>query len=279
MSAVVIAAHNEEAVIGSCLDALERQQPRPAIVVSANGCTDSTVAVATRAGVIVVDRPAAGKAGALNAGDAVLTEFPRIYLDADIVSPPGAVAALADALAAGALVAVPARRVATQGRPWPVRAYMAINSRLPAFRTGLFGRGLIALSQEARARFDEFPSVIADDLYLDALFTQAERVVVDSVEVVVAAPHTTRELLNRLARVRRGNAQLRALLAGQPSVAVRPPDRWAWLRDVVLPRPWLLPAAVPYIVITLIAARRGRRENTGWGTDASTRHPARGAIS
>ena len=46
----------------------------------------------------MVDRPAAGKAGSLNAGDAVLTEFPRIYLDADIVSPAGAVAALADVL-------------------------------------------------------------------------------------------------------------------------------------------------------------------------------------
>lgn len=277
MAGVVIAAHNEEAVLGRCLDALERQQPRPEIVVSANGCTDATVAVATRPGVTVIDRPQPGKAAALNAGDALLGVFPRVYLDADIIPPTGAMAALSEALAAGALVAVPSRHVDATGRPWPVRAYMAINSRLPAFRSGLFGRGLIALSREARDRFDEFPSVIADDLYLDALFTEDERVVVDSVEVVVAAPHTTRDLLNRLTRVRRGNAQLRALLAGHQSAVARRADRWAWLRDVVLPQPWLLPAAVPYVVITLIAARRGRRADAGWGTDISTRRPEPGA--
>src|ERR1700754_21124 len=94
MPSIVIVAHNEANVIGGCLDALSGQQfSGPVdIVVSANGCTDDTAAVAGRPGVTVVDRPEAGKAGALNAGDGVATGFPRIYLDADIIVPPHGVA-------------------------------------------------------------------------------------------------------------------------------------------------------------------------------------------
>lgn len=271
MPSVVICAHNEEAVIGACIDALSAQTPRPEIIVSANGCTDRTLAEAASREVVVVDRREPGKPGALNAGDAAATTFPRVYLDADIVAPPGAIAVLQAALERGALVAVPARRMETAGRPWPVRAYLAINTRLPAFRTGLFGRGMIAVSEAGRARFGEFPPVVADDLYLDALYSPEERTVVADVEVVVQAPYTTSELLNRLARVRRGNEQLRAALRDRDDAAVRASDRWAWLRDVVVPRPWLAPAAVPYVVITMMAARRARRGDAGWGKDQSTR--------
>ena len=83
MISVVIAAHNEAAVIGTCLDALIA--PDIDITVVANGCSDNTAAVAaSRPGVRVIDLPAPGKSAALNAGDAVAVGFPRAYLDADI---------------------------------------------------------------------------------------------------------------------------------------------------------------------------------------------------
>lgn len=281
MPSIVIAAHNEENVIERGLDALLAQQTsdRFEIVVSANGCTDRTVERATRPGVIVVDRPEPGKAAALNAGDEVATGFPRIYLDADILVPPGGLAAVMGRLAETphALAVVPRRRLDTAGRPWPVRAYFSINERLPAFRKGLFGRGMIALSEQGRARFDAFPTMIADDLFLDSQFTDAEKAEVSSVEVVVAAPYTTRDLVRRLVRVRRGNAEMRAAAAaGLIDVEVRPADRWAWLRDVVVPNPRLLLAAVPYVSITLIAgalARRRVKSGHSWGRDESTRGP------
>ena len=65
------------------------------------------------------------------------------------------------------MAAVPRRELDTAGRPLAVRCYFAISNRLPAFRSGLFGRGAIALTEEARARFDQFPEMIADDLYGD----------------------------------------------------------------------------------------------------------------
>ncbi|MCB1297748.1 MAG: glycosyltransferase family 2 protein [Microthrixaceae bacterium] len=274
MPTVIIAAHNEQAVIRECVTALRQQRDAPEleIIVSANGCTDRTAVIAAESGAIVIDRVEAGKAAALNAGDELASRYPRIYLDADIVVPPNAISTLLAELTdeSTALVAVPSRRVNTAGRPWPVRAYFSISERLPAFRTGLFGRGMIVVSARGRARFDTFPELIADDLFLDSQFSPAEKAEITGVEVVVESPYTTRALLRRLVRVRRGNAEMRNALG----VATRPSDRWAWLRDVVRPNPRLIGAAIPYVLITLTAdllARRSPASGQEWGQDQSTR--------
>ena len=284
MTSVIIAAHNEEAVIGACLDALQAQMALNGpldVVVSANACTDATVDIARAHGVTIVDRPLPGKAAALNAGELVANGFPRIYLDADIAVPSNAIAELAAALAGtrGVLAAVPRRRLSTAGRSWPVRAYCSINERLPAFTDGLFGRGMIALSAEGRARFGVFPEIVADDLFLDSLFSAEEKVTVAAVEVVVEAPFTLGDLMRRLVRVRRGNSQMRdATRSGAVDLSVRESDKRAWLR-VVAREPHLILAAIPYVVITLTATRRARRTaaSSDWGRDESTR--ARPAVS
>lgn len=269
MTSVVIAAHNEAAVIGDTLRAL-RSGAAPGsldITVVANGCTDATAVVAGAVnGIRVVELAEASKPAALNAGDKVAVGFPRVYLDADIQIPAAALAAVTRALDTH-LAAVPGRELDLTGRPLLVRAYYAIHSRLPVFTTGLFGRGVIALSEAGRARFDRFPEILADDLFLDAQFTLAEKCVVGEVTSHVATPLRTRDLVRRLVRVRAGNAALRA--AG----GVRPAARMSWLRDVVLPRPWLAPAAVCYVGITLTAAllARRRRAATTWGRDESSR--------
>lgn len=269
---VVIAAHNEAAVLGRCLDALlSGAAPGELdVTVVANGCTDETATVAAgRPGVRVLERVEPGKAAALNAGDAVAVGYPRVYLDADIVLPAGALRTLAGALAGEVHAVVPRRQLELRGRPLLIRAYYAVNSRMPVYERALFGRGVIALSAEGRARFDRFPDVVADDLYLDSLFSPAEKRQVDGVPARIATPRRTRDLVRRLARVRAGNAAIRAA-----SAAVRPAARSSWLRDVVLPRPWLLPAGVCYAAITLVAAARARRAPAGggnWGRDESSR--------
>lgn len=277
MVSVIVAAHDEEHVIGACLDALLNQVDGPPaqIIVSANGCTDGTTRVAAGRGVTVVERSEPGKSAALNAADLIATSFPRVYLDADIVLPADAMANLRRTLdsVAGATVVVPRRRMATVGRPIAVRAYFAINERLPVFRTGLVGRGTIMLSEAGRARFDRFPEMVADDLFVDSVFTEDERAVADDVEIVVQAPYRTTELVRRLARVRRGNAEMRAAAAaGDLPVTVRPSDKWAWFREVVR-KPRLALAAAPYVVITLLAGRLAEQGQGTWGRDESTRTP------
>jgi hypothetical protein len=205
-----------------------------------------------------------------------------VYLDADIVlstdglrrivstlRDPAPIAGKADPLAV-----VPRRELDLAGSPMLVRAYYAINARLPVYRDALFGRGVIALAEAGRARFGEFPDLMADDLFLDSLFTTAEKRQVDAAVTRVAVPRKTRDLIHRLVRVRAGNTAMRAA-AGRTD---RPTDikssaRLSWLRDVVAPRPWLAPAAVCYVAMTVTAAilaRRSGRAGT-WGRDESSR--------
>lgn len=272
MTSVVIAAHNEAAVIGRCLDALLTGPEPPDITVVANGCTDHTAAVArARSGVRVIELPVASKPAALNAGDDAAVGWPRVYLDADMALSSADVRRLSAAVTTGpALAAVPRRQLALDGRPLPVRAYYAVHSRLPVFATALFGRGAIALSAAGRARFGRFPGIIADDLFLDSQFTGSEKYEVAEVTARVAAPRRTRELVRRLARVRAGNTALRAT-----SPQVRPASRLGWLRHVVLPHPWLAPAALYYVGLTLAAVVQARRRTSAWGRDESSRSPGR----
>lgn len=274
MTSVVIAAHNEAAVIGRCLDAIIGS-PTPdgqlEIVVVANGCTDGTADAARRPGVTVVDLPTPGKANALNVGDSRVRTFPRIYLDADVILSPNAIGEIARSMEeTGALAAVPVRRMVLRGRPLSVRAYYAIQSRLPAALSGLYGRGAIALSEKGRARFDDFPDATADDLFLDSLFADDERQVVTTATTHVAAPMRGADLVRRLVRVRAGNAAMR-----ESSARVRRSSNTSWLTDVVVRRPWLAPAAAWYVAITLAAevrARRMRRDGAiAWTRDQSTR--------
>ncbi|MFY1672969.1 glycosyltransferase [Plantactinospora sp. WMMB334] len=275
VTSVVVAAHDEAAVLGRTLRTLlaDAEPGEFEVVVVANGCTDATAAVARSVpGVTVRELPEPGKPAALNAGDGAVAGFPRIYLDADIALETTGARALAAAVTVpGVLAAAPRRRLDTTGRPLLVRGYYAINGRHPAYRDALFGRGAIALSAAGRARFGPFPDVVADDLFLDSLFGAAEKREVAEVATVVATPRRTADLLRRLGRVRAGNASLRAA-----DDRVRRARRSSWLVDVVLPRPWLLPAGVCYAGLTLLAAAAARRPavRDGWGRDDSSRVPA-----
>ncbi|MFF4880311.1 MULTISPECIES: glycosyltransferase [unclassified Micromonospora] len=278
MTSIVIAAHNERAVIGRCLDALlaEAAPGEFEVTVVANGCTDETAAIAAaRPGVRVVELAEAGKPAALNAGDDATRGFPRIYLDADIVLSTQGVRAVAAALDGPHLAATVRRELDLTGRPTLVRAYFSVHHRLPVFRDGLFGRGVIGLSEAGRHRFDRFPALVADDLFLDSLFGAAEKRQVDTVSSRVATPRRTGDLVRRLSRVRRGNSAMRAAAGqGQVGARVHPAARLSWLRDVVLPRPWLAPAALCYVAITVLAALSARSHAegaAGWGRDDSSR--------
>lgn len=275
---VVIAAHNEAAVLhGTLARLVGGDGPSDLeVVVAANGCTDTTVEVVKAAPKVrLVEVPTAGKANALNVAERHATAYPRIYLDADIGLSHQDLDRLCSALSDGALLAVcPSRRFDLTGCSLLVRAYCAISQHLPAFERGLFGKGAIALSAEGRRRFTTFPAVIADDLFLDSLFAPSEKAVLREVTVEVAAPRRAGDLLGRLERVRRGNRQLRATkVAGTGGATTARSLPMSWLADVVLPRPWLAPAAVVYVSMTAVAELRARRNGVGrgWGQDRSRR--------
>jgi len=282
VTAIIIAAHDEENVIGRCLDTIQQtaMDDEFEVIVVANGCTDRTVAVAESREVRVIELANSGKARALNVADAAASHFPRLYLDADMVLVADDIRTLSDSLHAdtGFLVCAPKRKIELDNRPLAVRAFFRIQQRLPVYQDGLVGRGAVMVSEAGRARFAEFPDETADDLFLDSLFGPTERTIVDGVTCNIEGPYTTRDLLRRMIRVRRGNIQLRQTelttsRTNQPVPHVRRSDRWSWLRDVVVPHPTLAPAGVVFAALTLIAEWQAWRsiDRQGWERDESTR--------
>ena len=279
MTSVVIAAYNEGRVIGRCLDALlaDPTAGRLEVVVAANGCDDDTVDQARRPGVVVLDLPQPGKPAALNAAERLVASFPRVYLDADMRLTARDLELLTAALddrdagERSPLAAAPRREVDTTGSAFLVRQYHRVLALHPAYRNSLFGRGVVVLSERGRLRFDEFPEVLGDDFFLDSLFGPDEKVVVSEVVSVVGAPSSTRVLLRRLARVRRGNRELR--LSASAGATARPAEGLGWLLEAVRRDPRLLLAAVTYVIVTLCADLAARWGGTSWGHDQGRPSP------
>ncbi|WBB69606.1 glycosyltransferase family 2 protein [Micromonospora sp. WMMD812] len=279
---VIMPAFNEASGIGGVLRSLldsPQFDTDLEIVVVANGCTDDTAEIARSFGVRVVEIPTPSKTAALNAGDRAVGAGDRIYLDADVPVTAELLRQLATAVTRpGVAAAVPRPVVDSSSSFWPVRAYYAVNARLPVFRNRLFGRGIIALSGEARGRFDQFPELTADDMFLDAIAGPHEKVEIDAV-VRVDAPRRTADLVRRVARARDGNAEFWRFLRsappeyGLPADPVPGPSAWSWLRDVLLRSPELAPAAVCYVGIILLAEAKRRSPGwsarSGWGRTAS----------
>ena len=208
LGSVVIPAHNEASVIERCLDALFTgiaSEEFDAIVVC-NGCTDNTAERARRSPypVRVLEIERANKPAALRAGDAAARTLPRLYVDADVVLPGESARRVLQRLAGGAIAARPPLRYDSSHSSALVRSYFRARSRVPAVLGALWGAGVYGLSSAGRSRFDEFPDVVADDLWLDHQFAAEEIEIVDCDPVVVMVPRGARDLLRILRRANRG---------------------------------------------------------------------------
>jgi len=260
---VIIPAHNEGLTIGRILAALgELVAEDLDIIVAANGCVDDTVAVArSTPGIVVLDLAEPSKTKALNAADATATRSPRLYVDSDVEITPKAVNDTLHELAQGVFLAArPPYRWHLDGVAWPVRAYYRARSRVPSAHTALWGAGVYGLSAEGRARFVEFPDVVADDLFVDQLFDPAEKHVVDTDPVVVRVPRTARELLKILRRQARGSKELNSATTSNTARELLSSVRG----------PSSLFDAAAYAGFAVLS-RRPRRAVTGWERDESSR--------
>jgi len=243
--------------------------------VVANGCTDDTAEVAAAFGppVRVVSIPVASKTAALAAGDRAASGFPRCYVDADVETGAGDIRALAAALAQpGVLAAGPQRVLGLAGRPWPVRWYYDVWSRLPEVREGLFGRGVVAVAGPGHQRVASLPPVMSDDLAMSLVFAPGERRVVPAARAVVHTPRTGADLLRRRVRAAQGVTEL-GRVPGAPGASAR--TRLPDLAAMVHARPLLAPRVALFLAVALaarLAARRAAaRGHAGWLRDESSR--------
>ncbi|MDQ2838624.1 MAG: glycosyltransferase [Actinomycetota bacterium] len=276
-ASIVIPAHNEAAGIARLLTGMlaGASAGEFQILVVCNGCTDRTAAIAAGIGpdvtVIEIEQPS--KRVALARGDEQAGYLPRIYLDADLELGAADLRALIAAVAEpGVLAAGPTRSLPRGGVSWPVRAYYGIWEQLPQVRTGLFGRGVIALSEQGHQRVQELPPAMSDDLAISEAFSPAERRIVESASVVIRPPRTVRDLLRRRIRVNTGNAQLDQRAGRGAEAKTGLGDLLAMVRR----RPANLPGVLVFLSVAvasrLAARRRIRRgDYDSWLRDESSR--------
>jgi GT2 family glycosyltransferase len=269
-ASIVIPAHNEASVIERCIDAFSQgaEQGEFEVVVVANGCSDDTADRARLAmpDARVVELDAASKVAALNAGDHAARTFPRIYLDADVVVDAQALRAVIAALEHdGAMCAAPTMAVELRDRPWYVRAFYRTFLDLPYVKGNLIGNGFYALSATGRARFDDFPDITADDLFVRNLFEQRERVVVPDRYFRMFPPRRFSGLLAMRQRAYRGNDEYEA--AGYRSRAEPTRSARSFL-SVAVRRP--VGFAI-YVAVNLTAKATWRRNSGTWERDDSGR--------
>lgn len=191
---VLIPAHNEANYIADCLAALFASA-LPAgmqgeVLILANGCSDATARIAAAQArppqwkLRVIDLREGNKLKALNAGDAEARGAVLVYLDADVIVDPALIGQITTALgdaqiltqaqaqpryASGTPVIAPAQSALT-------RAYGRFWMRLPFVQTGTPGFGLFAMNRAGRARWQDWPDIIADDTFARLSFTAHERI-------------------------------------------------------------------------------------------------------
>lgn len=272
MGSIVIPAWNEAAVIRRTLDQLfDGLGPDVDVIVACNGCTDATAEIARTSGhpLEVIDLPEPGKPAALRAAERATAAMPRLYVDADVELPGVTARQVLTELAAGAIAARPPSKLDVTGATWPVRSFAKVRAALPSVGAELYGAGVFGLSRTARERFDEFPDLVADDLYAARIVSGDEVRIVDSAPVVVRLPRDVGSLVATLARVQRGNRELRRHVPEiQGSTGTTTRELVRACRDV-----HLLPHVLVYCAIVVAGRVRSRRPAPRWERDDSTRSP------
>lgn len=272
---VVIPAYNEAGVIDRCLAALTC--PELHVVVAANGCNDDTVARAQAHGVDVVEVGEASKIAALNAGDQAAGDLlPRIYLDADVVLTAEDALRLVRRLKSSPepTVAAPRASYNSTRSSRLVRQFYDVYTSLPYVTNGMTGSGCYAVNAPARRRWADFPTVVADDLFVQGLFDDQERFIDDSGVFEITPPRTLRSLLRVRTRSYIGRTEV-AVKGVAGSTAGNRGGSLRALGALVRGRPSRFGAAVLYLGLNTVAALRARRRgSTGaWLTDESSRAP------
>lgn len=274
MISVIVPAHNEEVMLARNLPGLV-QGPGSEdleVIVVCNGCSDRSADVARQFPVEVVELEESSKTTALNHGDQIARFFPRFYVDADIGVTAADLMTTSQALSDEVCAVSPEMRPVLVGRPWTVKAFYRVWQDL-SYCQSLVGSGVFGLDARARGYFDEFPSVIADDLFARLHVRPHERSVVHTASFALETPHDVRSLIRVKTRAHLGLLQLRDR---QPELFVNEDADHprALLEMAGKPSRW--PEVALYLVVRMISRTRAtiqhRRGQFGrWERDETTR--------
>jgi len=280
MVSIVIPAHNEADVISHCLQRLVQpcKMLEPEIIVVCNGCSDRTAEIVRSFDqAICIETDIASKANALNLGDKVATCFPRFYLDADIRLSLNDISIVVEAMKEeNALLAVPKAQMDRAGSSWAVRSYYDIWCNLPYCREGMYGAGVYAVSKEGRKRFDEFPAINSDDLFIRGLFKREEKIGVRDAVSIASAPTSLGGLITIKSRGRMGDQRFKA---NYPEMAENEGKEYGLAIRELIGKVKLWPKVMVYLAVNLITRIRARQMIKAKGFDCWERdESSRGKI-
>lgn len=279
MITVLIPAYNEEGFIGGSLRHLLRSdEPMdgpPEVIVIPNGCSDGTAEEARALApdfaargwsLRVIELAQGSKTAALNAGIAAAHHPNLVFMDADIHVSPGLIAALDRALDRPEATYASGQFRIKPARSWISRRYAGFWRRLPFMATGVPGCGIAAVNPAGRARWDQIPEVISDDIFIRSHFGPQEMTkvsdeytwpIAEGVAALVRVRRRQNRGLAELGEKRPDLVQNSARTAPGPSETLR-----LFLRD---PLGFILYAAVALAVKTPLFQPRSR-----WDRDRGT---------
>jgi glycosyltransferase involved in cell wall biosynthesis len=256
---VIIPAHNEAVSLPRLLAALvsDGLPNQIEVIVVCNGCTDNTAERARSfPGVQIFEIAEASKAAAIAEGDRQAAYAIRAYIDADVVLERRSLVQLVAAVGDGMLAVAPERRLDRRNVSVWVGWYYDVWERLPQVRSGLFGRGVVVLSEHGRERITALPQMMSDDLLMSEAFPPSHRRVVAESEVVIRLPRNMGDLMRRRIRVNTGNAQMDS--HGLRSAAAKTSMRA--LLAIAAQSPANLPKLLVFGSVTVAAKFRARRQ-------------------
>jgi len=290
---LILPAHNEGAVIEQTLRSIAANRvDRPIqVIVVANGCTDDTAQrprhFATqhgRAGILqieVIERTVGSKTLALNLGDRAARYFPRAFLDADCQLSPNLLQRAIETFQHPQvhLVAPEARYIYAGRNPF-LAGYYRLWQAMPYVKNDTTARGFYAIDAELRERFDEFPSLTADDRFIRNLARPHERRIAQGCYTTVRLPATFSDLIAVKTRWTYGNLEL-ARQCPQSIENDGPHHQGAI--GCLIGRPDLWPHVPAFLFVYWCSHRRARRrlaqKHSIWERSESSRPESRGGIA
>lgn len=215
-STIIIPAHNEENVIKRLLDEIKKISHIYTIVVSCNGCTDSTEDIVEKYSpeIFYVSTGIGSKTNALNlAEEQIKFSLPCLYLDADVIISCESIVSLLNCAQRYSypVLVVPKLVMNIENSSFLVKQYYKywLSTRYCLIEG--YGRGMYVLNETARKAFDNFPDVISDDGFVRCVIPNLRIIIDNNSTVTIKAPKNLIDLINIKTRSKLGNYQLRML--------------------------------------------------------------------
>jgi len=268
---VVIPVYNEASGLAERARSVVSGLPHGCeVVFVCNGCTDDSQAILERevSKEATILSCAKGKARAIRLGEQHCSIFPRFYVDSDVWISGDDLARLSACLNDRTLLVSPRIRFDFTGASPTAAALSRFWLALPHGQSSAYHH-VLGISEALRARWGEFPDLIADDTFIEGHANDGEKTIIETVFVTTSPPKNWWAWVQVRVRWQQGINQL---VRARHSLPQSQGQSRAILKKAIQPR-WALTAAlyISSVVLARILARSGLFPESAWITDETSR--------